>query len=188
MDSNQLNDILTGAVYSLLQILIPVAGAIFTAYKTRLIDLIKSKINTIQDEQARNATNKAFEILDTLLESSIVMVEQTTKKDILQSAEGKEAIDKALKQMGMDVVSGVKNQLSSDSRKTLELEINNLEEFIYNRMEKMLAEMKLNPEVPVSKTVVVEPVQEVTVPVEEQPVPVDNTVQAPTEETVTTQE
>jgi hypothetical protein len=156
MDNNLVQQT-TGAILSIINILVPLAGAYVALYKAGVVDFIKSKIGLINDAETRTVVENAFDKVEELIEDAIVSAESTTKKELLPLIEEGKVSKDSLKQIGVDVKNNVKNQLSDELVEALKSEIKDVEGYINTKVESQLAKLKLDPDSPVQKTTVQEP-------------------------------
>ena len=120
--------------------------AIATAYAGLLIaratQKIKLEIEKLNDETQKKIFNDALDRVDSLLQTNIVAMENTVKKDMLASiADGK--IEKAeLKTLADNVKNNVLKQLGDDSLAVLNNSLGDVNGYLEVKIEEILAQIK----------------------------------------------
>ena len=141
---------------NLLTIIISGAIAVATVYATMYIDkaikMVKSKNESIQDENARKKLNNALDRLDSLLVTNIVNAEVTLKKELVNGIQDGKFTKEDFASLKESVVNNVLNQLGKDSTELLNTELGNLNDYVSVRLEETLANLKENPDSVVQHT------------------------------------
>ena len=141
---------------NLLTIIISGAIAVATVYATMYIDkaikMVKSKNESIQDENARKKLNDALDRLDSLLVTNIVNAEVTLKKELVDGIQDGKFTKEDFASLKESVVNNVLNQLGKDSTELLNTELGNLNDYVSVRLEETLANLKENPDSVVKHT------------------------------------
>ena len=141
---------------NLLTIIISGAIAVATVYATMYIDkaikMVKSKNESIQDENARKKLNDALDRLDSLLVTNIVNAEVTLKKELVDGIQDGKFTKEDFASLKESVVNNVLNQLGKDSTELLNTELGNLNDYVSVRLEETLANLKENPDSVVQHT------------------------------------
>lgn len=141
---------------NLLTIIISGAIAVATVYATMYIDkaikMVKSKNESIQDENARKKLNDALDRLDSLLVTNIVNAEVTLKKELVNGIQDGKFTKEDFASLKESVVNNVLNQLGKDSTELLNTELGNLNDYVSVRLEETLANLKENPDSVVKHT------------------------------------
>ena len=141
-----MENLLKDTVVQLLGVIIGGCLAIATAYAglliaraTKKIKLEKEKLN---DETQKKIFNDALDRVDSLLQTNIVAMENTVKKDMLASiADGK--IEKAeLKTLADNVKNNVLKQLGDDSLAVLNDSLGDVNGYLEVKIEEILAQIK----------------------------------------------
>ena len=141
-----MENLLKDTVIQLLGIIIGGCLAIATAYAGLLIaratQKIKLEIEKLNDETQKKIFNDALDRVDSLLQTNIVAMENTVKKDMLASiADGK--IEKAeLKTLADNVKNNVLKQLGDDSLAVLNDSLGDVNGYLEVKIEEILAQIK----------------------------------------------
>lgn len=141
-----MENLLKDTVVQLLGVIIGGCLAIVTAYAGLLIaratQKIKLEIEKLNDETQKKIFNDALDRVDSLLQTNIVAMENTVKKDMLASiADGK--IEKAeLKTLANNVKNNVLKQLGDDSLAVLNDSLGDVNGYLEVKIEEILAQIK----------------------------------------------
>ena len=141
-----MENLLKDTVIQLLGVIIGGCLAIATAYAGLLIaratQKIKLEIEKLNDETQKKIFNDALDRVDSLLQTNIVAMENTVKKDMLTSiADGK--IEKAeLKTLADNVKNNVLKQLGDDSLEVLNNSLGDVNGYLEVKIEEILAQIK----------------------------------------------
>ena len=141
-----MENLLKDTVVQLLGVIIGGCLAIVTAYAGLLIaratQKIKLEIEKLNDETQKKIFNDALDRVDSLLQTNIVAMENTVKKDMLTSiADGK--IEKAeLKTLADNVKNNVLKQLGDDSLAVLNDSLGDVNGYLEVKIEEILAQIK----------------------------------------------
>ena len=142
-----MENLLKDTVVQLLGVIIGGCLAIVTAYAGLLIaratQKIKLEIENLNDETQKKIFNDALDRVDSLLQTNIVAMENTVKKDMLASiADGK--IEKAeLKTLADNVKNNVLKQLGDDSLAVLNDSLGDVNGYLEVKIEEILAQIKV---------------------------------------------
>ena len=141
-----MENLLKDTVVQLLGVIIGGCLAIVTAYAGLLIaratQKIKLEIEKLNDETQKKIFNDALDRVDSLLQTNIIAMENTVKKDMLASiADGK--IEKAeLKTLANNVKNNVLKQLGNDSLEVLNNSLGDVNGYLEVKIEEILAQIK----------------------------------------------
>ena len=141
-----MENLLKDTVVQLLGVIIGGCLAIITAYAGLLIaratQKIKLEIENLNDETQKKIFNDALDRVDSLLQTNIIAMENTVKKDMLASiADGK--IEKAeLKTLADNVKNNVLKQLGDDSLAALNDSLGDVNGYLEVKIEEILAQIK----------------------------------------------
>ena len=141
-----MENLLKDTVVQLLGVIIGGCLAIVTAYAGLLIaratQKIKLEIENLNDETQKKIFNDALDRVDSLLQTNIIAMENTVKKDMLASiADGK--IEKAeLKTLANNVKNNVLKQLGDDSLEVLNNSLGDVNGYLEVKIEEILAQIK----------------------------------------------
>ena len=142
-----MENLLKDTVVQLLGVIIGGCLAIVTAYAGLLIaratQKIKLEIENLNDETQKKIFNDALDRVDSLLQTNIIAMENTVKKDMLASiADGK--IEKAeLKTLANNVKNNVLKQLGDDSLEVLNNSLGDVNGYLEVKIEEILAQIKV---------------------------------------------
>ena len=138
--------LLKDTVIQLLGIIIGGCLAVASAYGSLLIaratQKIKLEIERLNDETQKRILNDTLDRVDSLLQTNIIAMENTVKKDMLASiADGK--IEKAeLKTLADNVKNNVLKQLGNDSLAVLNDSLGDVNGYLEVKIEEILAQIK----------------------------------------------
>ena len=141
-----MENLLKDTVIQLLGIIIGGCLAVASAYAGLLVaratQKIKLEIEKLNDETQKKIFNDALDRVDSLLQTNIVAMENTVKKDMLASiADGK--IEKAeLKTLADNVKNNVLKQLGDDSLAALNDSLGDVNGYLEVKIEEILAQIK----------------------------------------------
>ena len=141
-----MENLLKDTVIQLLGIIIGGCLAVASAYGSLLVaratQKIKLEIEKLNDETQKKIFNDALDRVDSLLQTNIVAMENTVKKDMLASiADGK--IEKAeLKTLANNVKNNVLKQLGDDSLAVLNNSLGDVNGYLEVKIEEILAQIK----------------------------------------------
>lgn len=112
---------------------------------------LRSKTALIEDEQSRNIVNNVLNQTEELIKKNIIATDNVTKPILLEALkDGK--IDKSeLVTLKDKVKENVLNQMGEDGLDILNNTIKDVDSYIETLIESKLAELKLDPTVPVEK-------------------------------------
>ena len=141
-----MENLLKDTVIQLLGIIIGGCLAIASAYAglliARVTKKIKLEIEKLNDETQKKIFNDALDRVDSLLQTNIVAMENTVKKDMLASiADGKIEKDE-LKTLADNVKNNVLKQLSEDSLAVLNDSLGDVNGYLEVKIEEILAQIK----------------------------------------------
>ena len=141
-----MENLLKDTVVQLLGVIIGGCLAIATAYAGLLIaratQKIKLEIEKLNDETQKKIFNDALDRVNSLLQTNIIAMENTVKKDMLATiADGK--IEKAeLKTLADNVKNNVLKQLGDDSLAVLNNSLGDVNGYLEVKIEEILAQIK----------------------------------------------
>ena len=141
-----MENLLKDTVIQLLGIIIGGCLAVASAYGSLLIaratQKIKLEIEKLNDETQKKIFNDALDRVDSLLQTNIIAMENTVKKDMLASiADGKIEKDE-LKTLADNVKNNVLKQLSEDSLAVLNDSLGDVNGYLEVKIEEILAQIK----------------------------------------------
>ena len=141
-----MENLLKDTVVQLLGVIIGGCLAIATAYAGLLIaratQKIKLEIEKLNDETQKRILNDTLDRVNNLLQTNIIAMENTVKKDMLVAiADGK--IEKAeLKTLADNVKNNVLKQLGDDSLAALNDSLGDVNGYLEVKIEEILAQIK----------------------------------------------
>jgi chromosome segregation ATPase len=152
--TSQMLEIIIGGLFSALL-------AFGLVYAKKGFAYLKLKANSIQDSDARAIVQKTLDNLDKILITNITSADSTLKPVILKDvADGKVTKDE-LNSLADTVKNNTLKQLGNDSLNVLNESLGDVNGYISNRMEKLLADLKVDETSSVTKTIIPEIPQEV---------------------------
>lgn len=141
-----MENLLKDTVIQLLGIIIGGSLAVASAYAGLLVaratQKIKLEITKLDDETQKKILNDTLDRVDTLLQTNIIAMENTVKKDMLAAiADGK--IEKSeLKTLADNVKNNVLKQLGNDSLAVLNNSLGDVNGYLEVKIEEILAQIK----------------------------------------------
>ena len=141
-----MENLLKDTVIQLLGIIIGGCLAVASAYGSLLIaratQKIKLEIEKLNDETQKKILDDTLDRVNNLLQTNIVAMENTVKKDMLASiADGK--IEKVeLKTLANNVKNNVLKQLGNDSLEVLNNSLGDVNGYLEVKIEEILAQIK----------------------------------------------
>lgn len=141
-----MENLLKDTVIQLLGIIIGGSLAVASAYAGLLVaratQKIKLEITKLDDETQKKILNDTLDRVDALLQTNIIAMENTVKKDMLAAiADGK--IEKSeLKTLADNVKNNVLKQLGDDSLAVLNNSLGDVNGYLEVKIEEILAQIK----------------------------------------------
>ena len=141
-----MENLLKDTVIQLLGIIIGGCLAVASAYGSLLIaratQKIKLEIEKLNDETQKKILDDTLDRVNNLLQTNIIAMENTVKKDMLASiADGKIEKDE-LKTLADNVKNNVLKQLSEDSLAVLNDSLGDVNGYLEVKIEEILAQIK----------------------------------------------
>jgi polyhydroxyalkanoate synthesis regulator phasin len=130
-----LEQIIIGAIIS-------VGLAYAIKYTKKGISYLKSKNSMIKDEKLKKIFDSALDSLDHLITTNIVSAENTLKPQILGAIADGKVTKEELKTLSVIVKDNVLKQLGDDTTKALNTNLGDLNNYLENRIEKILDDLK----------------------------------------------
>lgn len=125
-------------------------------YAKKGISYVKSKDVLIEDERLRKIFDSALNSLDNLITTNIVSAENTLKPKILDAIADGKVTKEELKTLSTTVKDNVLKQLGEDSTKVLTSNLGDFNSYLENRIEKILEDLKVDPNSGVEHTIIPE--------------------------------
>ena len=141
-----MEELLQNTVIQLLGIIIggilAIASAYMTLFVAKATQKAKAETEKLNDERQRKIVNATLNKVDELLRTNIIALENTVKKDMLDSiADGK--IEKTeLKTLADNVKNNVLKQLGNDSLAVLNDSLGDVNGYLEVKIEEILAQIK----------------------------------------------
>lgn len=137
-----MNEILVNIITTVLTGLLSILAVVIINYVTKLITKAKANANKIEDETAMSMVNTALDNLQELIKTNVTSAEVTLKQEIIKaSKDGKLTKEDAIS-LKNTVKDNIIKQLSTSSYELLKLELNDIESYIENKIEVVLASIK----------------------------------------------
>ena len=141
-----MENLLKDTVVQLLGVIIGGCLAIITAYAGLLIaratQKIKLEIENLNDETQKKIFNDALDRVDSLLQTNIIAMENTVKKDMLAAIEDGKVEKAELKTLADNVKNNVLKQLGNDSLEVLNNSLGDVNGYLEVKIEEILAQIK----------------------------------------------
>ena len=141
-----MENLLKDTVIQLLGIIIGGGLAVASAYAGLLIaratQKIKLEIERLNDETQKKILNDTLDRVDSLLQTNIIAMENTVKKDILAAIEDGKVEKSELKTLANNVKNNVLKQLSDDSLEVLNDSLGDVNGYLEVKIEEILAQIK----------------------------------------------
>ena len=141
-----MENLLKDTVVQLLGVIIGGCLAIVTAYAGLLIaratQKIKLEIENLNDETQKKIFNDALDRVDSLLQTNIIAMENTVKKDMLVAIEDGKVEKAELKTLADNVKNNVLKQLGNDSLEVLNNSLGDVNGYLEVKIEEILAQIK----------------------------------------------
>ena len=129
-----LTTVITGAI--------SVIGALISVYLNKLKDKAVASANAIKDDSTKKLVQNAINRLNELVFTNVKAAQETLVKEIIQNAEDGYSKEDLL--AVKDIVrENILKQLSQDSKDLIAKEIANIDSYIDEKIEVVLAEIKL---------------------------------------------
>ena len=137
-----MNEILVNIITTVLTGLLSILAVVVINYVTKLITKAKANANKIEDETAMSMVNTALDNLQELIKTNVTSAEVALKQEIIKaSKDGKLTKEDAIS-LKNTVKDNIIKQLSTSSYELLKLELNDVESYIENKIEVVLASIK----------------------------------------------
>lgn len=131
---------------NLLQIIvggaISVLGVYISYFVSKEIQLAKEKIKSLQDENERKIINNALDKIDKVISTNVISAENTLKPQILAAIKDNKLDKSELSSLSAIVKNKVLNQLSDDTLDIVNGTISDINDYLENRIETVLADLK----------------------------------------------
>ena len=141
-----MENLLKDTVVQLLGVIIGGCLAIVTAYAGLLIaratQKIKLEIERLNDETQKKILNDTLDRVDNLLQTNIIAMENTVKKDMLVAIEDGKVEKAELKTLADNVKNNVLKQLGNDSLEVLNNSVGDVNGYLEVKIEEILAQIK----------------------------------------------
>lgn len=122
---------------------ITIVAAYVGLFVAKITQKTRIEMFKLEDEKVRAMFNDALSGMESLIQTNIVAMENTVKKELLEKALIDGKVDKEeLKQLAIEVKSNVLNQLSDGTIDVLNNGIKDLGQYLDAKIEQELAEIK----------------------------------------------
>lgn len=159
----QMNQDLLNAISIILTAMFSAVGTVVAKYYNQKKACAKAEAADLENEKDAKLANYVIDDVDSLIKSSIVAVENTLKKAILDGIASGDYTEDNLKALSATVLENVKDQMAESSMQTLQSIRKNVDSYLATRIEDMLTMLKKDPNVAVSKTVIPTKISEDTI-------------------------
>ena len=141
-----MENLLKDTVIQLLGIIIGGCLAVASAYGCLLVaratQKIKLEIERLNDETQKRILNDTLDRVDSLLQTNIIAMENTVKKDMLVAIEDGKVEKAELKTLADNVKNNVLKQLGNDSLEVLNNSLGDVNGYLEVKIEEILAQIK----------------------------------------------
>ena len=141
-----MENLLKDTVIQLLGIVIGGCLAVASAYTGLLVaratQKIKLEIERLNDETQKKILNDTLDRVDDLLQTNIIAMENTVKKDMLTAIEDGKVEKSELKTLANNVKNNVLKQLGNDSLEVLNNSLGDVNGYLEVKIEEILAQIK----------------------------------------------
>ena len=141
-----MENLLKDTVIQLLGIVIGGCLAVASAYTGLLVaratQKIKLEIERLNDETQKRILNDTLDRVDNLLQTNIIAMENTVKKDMLVAIEDGKVEKAELKTLADNVKNNVLKQLGNDSLEVLNNSLGDVNGYLEVKIEEILAQIK----------------------------------------------
>lgn len=141
-----MENLLKDTVIQLLGIIIGGCLAVASAYcgllVARATQKIKLEIERLNDETQKRILNDTLDRVDDLLQTNIIAMENTVKKDMLAAIEDGKVEKAELKTLADNVKNNVLKQLGNDSLEVLNNSLGDVNGYLEVKIEEILAQIK----------------------------------------------
>ena len=141
-----MENLLQDTVIQLLGIIIGGCLAVASAYAGLLVarttQKIKLEIERLNDETQKRILNDTLDRVDNLLQTNIIAMENTVKKDMLAAIEDGKVEKAELKTLADNVKNNVLKQLGNDSLEVLNNSLGDVNGYLEVKIEEILAQIK----------------------------------------------
>ena len=141
-----MENLLKDTIIQLLGIIIGGCLAVTSAYAGLLVaratQKIKLEIERLNDETQKRILNDTLDRVDDLLQTNIIAMENTVKKDMLAAIEDGKVEKAELKTLADNVKNNVLKQLGNDSLEVLNNSLGDVNGYLEVKIEEILAQIK----------------------------------------------
>ena len=141
-----MENLLKDTVIQLLGIIIGGCLAVASAYcgllVARATQKIKLEIERLNDETQKRILNDTLDRVNSLLQTNIIAMENTVKKDMLVAIEDGKVEKAELKTLADNVKNNVLKQLGNDSLEVLNNSLGDVNGYLEVKIEEILAQIK----------------------------------------------
>lgn len=141
-----MENLLKDTVIQLLGIIIGGCLAVASAYcgllVARATQKIKLEIERLNDETQKRILNDTLDRVNNLLQTNIIAMENTVKKDMLVAIEDGKVEKAELKTLADNVKNNVLKQLGNDSLEVLNNSLGDVNGYLEVKIEEILAQIK----------------------------------------------
>ena len=141
-----MENLLKDTIIQLLGIIIGGGLAVASAYTGLLVaratQKIKLEIERLNDETQKRILNDTLDRVDDLLQTNIIAMENTVKKDMLAAIEDGKVEKAELKTLANNVKNNVLKQLGNDSLEVLNNSLGDVNGYLEVKIEEILAQIK----------------------------------------------
>lgn len=123
--------------------LIAIATAYIGLWVAKATQKAKIEVAKLEDERVQSMFNNALENTEALIQTNIIAMENTLKKELIEKALGDGKVDREeLKQLAVEVKKNVLNQLTDGTLVILNDGIKDINQYIEMKIEQELVKVK----------------------------------------------
>lgn len=158
--NNQTYQEIIGEIGTVITIVSPLIVAFLGAYKLKIHEFIKAKINCIKDDNLKKVTQNTLDRVESLTTSTITMIDSTVKPQIIENIKNGTMTKDNLSSLKQQCIDTVKKQLTTEGLADLQNTIGDVNTYMDTLVESKLADLKVDNTSSVSKTKINMPTQQ----------------------------
>lgn len=122
--------------------LIAIVSAYVGLWVAKVTQKVKIEVTKLEDERVQFIFNNALEQTESLIQTNIIAMEATVKKELLEGIKDGKVDKSELKKLAVQVKENVLNQLTDGTLEVLNNGIKDLNTYLDVSIEKILADVK----------------------------------------------
>lgn len=133
---------LTTIIQTIIGGALSIASVYLPIYISKLTQVAKNKAALLKHEEAKNIISNTIERVDDLIVTNIISIENTLKPQILEAIKDGKVDKSELETLSTVVKENVIKQLGQDANDILNTTLTDTNNYLTNRIERILAELK----------------------------------------------